>query len=680
MAKYTSEDIGKIAKRLESAHARDRAAHFLIGAGCSISAGIPSAGDLIKRIHKDYRAQCAELAPDKRNSYGACMALLPLNERRDLIKPYLDHAKINWGTIALAQLIVKGFVSRVLTVNFDLVLENACGLLGLQPAVYDFGIAPADDPAMIVSPSIVHLHGQSYGLVLLNSDVETSEHQEKLKPIIADSLRNAPLIVTGYSGSADGIFHTVLDEFKGREQIYWASFEEEPQSHIAPFLKKSYFQFIGGADFDRFMIELAQALGCWPPSLFSTPLRHLLDQLRPVVPYPVMDSKSAIDLLGDLRGRLESWQDKLVDQESPAGSLQELFMKGQFEEAVTQFVLRADRNLASSEDREIATWSSIMLGNAMMEQAKRASGDEAARLLATAGEKYEAALAIKPDMPEALNNWGNLLLEQGKRASGDEASRLFAAAGGKYESALAIKPDDQDALNNWGSLLVEQGKRASGDEASRLFAAAGGKYEAALTIRPDYREALYNLGNLLAEQGMRASGDEAARLFAVAGRKYEAALAIRPDYQEALYNWGSLLLEQGKRASGEEAARLFAAAGGKLEAALAIKPDYQGALINLGNVLLEQGKRASGEEAARLFAAAGEKLNALAKIDPANTYNLACLGALLGDEIGCRRNLENAEKHKTLPAAEHLIGDTDLDAVRSKSWFRELLERQKHAG
>lgn len=139
MAKYTSEDIRKIAERLKSAQGRERAAHFLIGAGCSISAGIPSAADLIKRIHKDYPAHCADLAPNKRNSYGACMALLSLNERRDLIKPYLENAKINWGTIALAQLIVKGFVSRVLTVNFDLVLENACGLLGLQPAVYCSG-------------------------------------------------------------------------------------------------------------------------------------------------------------------------------------------------------------------------------------------------------------------------------------------------------------------------------------------------------------------------------------------------------------------------------------------------------------------------------------------------------------------------------------------------------------
>ena len=158
---------------------------------------------MIKKIHEDYRAECEALSEAKRDSDGACMARLAINERRDLIRPYLSAAKVNWGMIALAQLIAEGFVERVLTVNFDLVLENACGLLGLQPAVYDFGVAAR--PAMIVSPAIVHLHGQSYGLVLLNTEDETQKHRKKLQPILVDTLRNAPLVVIGYSGSADGI-------------------------------------------------------------------------------------------------------------------------------------------------------------------------------------------------------------------------------------------------------------------------------------------------------------------------------------------------------------------------------------------------------------------------------------------------------------------------------------------
>ena len=99
--------------------------------------------------------------------------------------------------------------------------------------------------------------------------------------------------------------------------------------------------------------------------------------------------------------------------------------------------------------------------------------------------------------------------------------------------------------------------------------------------------------------------------------------------------------------------------------------------INWGNLLFEQAKRAGGDEAARLFAAAGEKLAASAKIDSTDTYNLACIAALQGNEINCRHNLENAENHGALPDIEHLIADTDLDAMRNRTWFQELLRRQE---
>ena len=495
MAKFTSAEVLKVAERLKRARDRGHSAHFLIGAGCSISAGIPSAAELINRIHSDYAAQCADLDRDSLYSYGACMALLTVNERRDLIRPYLKKAKINWGTIALAQLIVEGFVDRVLTVNFDLVLENACGLLGLQPAVYDFGVAPAGDLSMIVSPSIVHMHGQSYGLVLLNTDQETQRHREKLRPILTDSLRNAPLVVVGYSGSADGIFQTLFEEFEGLEPLYWAGYEEEAKPHIRPFSEKKHFQFIGGADFDRFMIELAQSLGCWPPNLFANPLAHLLKELSPVVDYPVMVTGSAksFDLLGDLRRRLKSWQQQLGE-----GSLQELFMKGRFEDAANFFLGKADRDTATDGDREAAVWSLIMWADQLRSGAKQARGGEAARLFEEAGQKYQVALTILASKYEVLNNWGNLLFEQAARSSNEKAQELFKAAAEKYQTAIAVKPDLREAFGNFGVLLIEQGKRASEGEAEQFFVKANEMLSAAARIDPT---ATYNLACLAAVTG-----------------------------------------------------------------------------------------------------------------------------------------------------------------------------------
>ena len=79
-------------------------------------------------------------------------------------------------------------------------------------------------------------------------------------------------------------------------------------------------------------------------------------------------------------------------------------------------------------------------------------------------------------MHEALNNWGNVLSDQAKTKQGDEADALFALAGEKYAAALAIKPDKHEALSNWGAALLTQANTKQGDEANALFALAGEKF------------------------------------------------------------------------------------------------------------------------------------------------------------------------------------------------------------
>ena len=66
------------------------------------------------------------------------MSELLLSERRDLIAEYVDKAKINWAHLCIALLVQAGFVDRVLTTNFDLLVVRACALLNEFPAIYDF--------------------------------------------------------------------------------------------------------------------------------------------------------------------------------------------------------------------------------------------------------------------------------------------------------------------------------------------------------------------------------------------------------------------------------------------------------------------------------------------------------------------------------------------------------------
>ena len=66
-----------------------------------------------------------------------------------------------------------------------------------------------------------------------------------------------------------------------------------------------------------------------------------------------------------------------------------------------------------------------------------------------------AALTAKPDMAEALVNWGNALLDQGGMKTGELRERFFAEAAEKYQAALAIRPDMPEVFFKWGNVLLE---------------------------------------------------------------------------------------------------------------------------------------------------------------------------------------------------------------------------------
>jgi hypothetical protein len=72
-----------------------RKCSILIGAGCSVSAGIPSASGFVDLIKKEFPGAYGRADP---KTYPRCMAQLDRGVQRDLIAREVDGAKINWGT------------------------------------------------------------------------------------------------------------------------------------------------------------------------------------------------------------------------------------------------------------------------------------------------------------------------------------------------------------------------------------------------------------------------------------------------------------------------------------------------------------------------------------------------------------------------------------------------------
>jgi len=300
---FEKSRINEIAGHIRAASGK---VSFILGAGASKTADIPLAIDLIQCVEEKY-PHCLNALSDKdRQNYGKVMGVLSPGERENLIVPILQNAKINWGHIALASLMRQQYVERVLTFNFDLILERAASILGVHLPVYDFGVSPTKDINRLVKSSIIHLHGQSHGMVLLNSEEEIKKNIENIRPIISETIRSSVTIVIGYSGSADGIFPIISDEYNSFHRLFWLGYEKTCPTHLESLISQDFAEYIGECDFDQTMIDVAQAIGAWPPLILKNPMDHTLEILEPTTEFPVFENTTG-DWLFGIRKRLKDY-------------------------------------------------------------------------------------------------------------------------------------------------------------------------------------------------------------------------------------------------------------------------------------------------------------------------------------------------------------------------------------
>ena len=597
---------------------------IVLGAGASRSAGVPAAPELVEKINKEFNHCLNQLTPDERKDYGKVMGALSPGDRKSLIEPILQRSSINWGHIALACIIRSRNVRRILTFNFDLILERSASLLGMHLPVYDFGVAPTRDISGLAAPAIFHLHGQSYGLRQMNSDIETTEHRESLRPLLADSLRNHLTVIIGYSGEADPALEVMAKEFNSQNNLIWLGYSKEPKEHLFTLLNKDYADYVGGCDFDRTMIKIAEGLGCWPPEIIKNPPAHVLKELEEVVDYPVQAEKGA-DMLTSTRQRLDQAASVWEKEKDSTARAQEALISGAEQED-------ADNIADMSETERIArAWSAVGTGNELADEAETLDGAERAEKLALAQQKYAQALEIKPDKHEALNNWGAALAKEAETLDGAERAEKFALAQQKYAQALEIKPNGHETLYNWGLALADEAETLDAAERAEKFALAQQKFAQALEIKPDMHEALINWGVALAKEAETLDAAERAEKFALAQKKFAQALEIKPDNHEALGGWGLTLLHIAQPLNGAERAEKLAEAESKFLTAK------------------EMTKQAD--------------------------YNLACVYALTGDIDAAMNELFACLADGVLPTADHLATDSDMDPLRADPRFQDLLEK-----
>ena len=158
---------------------------FLIGAGCSVSAGIPLgaeiAADCAMRLVRTYSNRQHE-EPDGeaalawlknngnvaegvtlKNAYGVLFSdhYQDPVEQQEIIRSAIDkgNGNVNWAHLCLGQLVRDGYVNTVLTTNFDQLVLDGIVRTGLIPVVADGVESLARIKDRPEHPQVVHLHG-----------------------------------------------------------------------------------------------------------------------------------------------------------------------------------------------------------------------------------------------------------------------------------------------------------------------------------------------------------------------------------------------------------------------------------------------------------------------------------------------------------------------------------------
>lgn len=240
---------------------------WLLGAGASASAGIPTAWDLIwdfkqrlfisqRRVSPKtvadlsssvVRAQlqahidsCGSLpsagAPDE---YSALFeAVYPSEaDRRAYLDAKMAGAKPSYGHLALATLMRAQLTRIVWTTNFDPLIADGCAkIYDATGALATVALDAPDLAAQLISegrwPVEVKLHGDFRSRRLKNTSDELRHQDVRLRKVLVDSCRRFGLVVAGYSGRDDSVMDALEEalEATGAFQagLFWLHRGENP--------------------------------------------------------------------------------------------------------------------------------------------------------------------------------------------------------------------------------------------------------------------------------------------------------------------------------------------------------------------------------------------------------------------------------------------------------------------
>ncbi|MEW5744419.1 MAG: SIR2 family protein [Nitrospirota bacterium] len=240
---------------------------WLLGAGASAAAGIPTAGDMVwefkqqlfisqRRVSPQAVADLsnpairAQLqahidasgkmpAPGSPDEYAALFeAVYPAEtDRRTYLDAKMVGAKLSYGHVALATLMRAQLTRLVWTTNFDPLVADACAkVYGGTGSLTTVALDAPDLAAQCISdgrwPIEVKLHGDFRSRRLKNTGDELRHQDKRLRQVLVDSCKRFGLVVVGYSGRDDSTTEALEEVLEHSvaypSGLFWLHRGEEP--------------------------------------------------------------------------------------------------------------------------------------------------------------------------------------------------------------------------------------------------------------------------------------------------------------------------------------------------------------------------------------------------------------------------------------------------------------------
>ncbi len=258
-----------VAEFLRTYTARGPQLMWFLGAGCSVSAGVPSAGDMIwefKRLlycteqriplsrHPDlgdsrtrsvlqafFDGKAAFPAAGSDDEYAVYFEAARRTEadRRRYIQNAVAGARPSFGHTVLAALMAAEHCPMVWTTNFDRVVEDAAYAqfgTSMQLTVGGIDAPHIAQTAYAESrfPLLVKLHGDYQSTRLRNTGEELRTQDEKLRDLLVASCTRFGLCVAGYSGRDSSVMDTLQSAFSSKQAcasgLFWFHRSDSPPS------------------------------------------------------------------------------------------------------------------------------------------------------------------------------------------------------------------------------------------------------------------------------------------------------------------------------------------------------------------------------------------------------------------------------------------------------------------